>query len=34
MRKETTHYVEHGDLIYLIDDNLDICSVELDSSFL
>lgn len=34
MRKETAHYVEHGDLIYLIDDNLDICSVELDSSFL
>ena len=34
MRKETTHYVEHGDLLYLIDDNLDIDSVELDSSFL
>lgn len=34
MRKETTHYVEHGDLIYLIDDNFDICFVELDSSFL
>lgn len=34
MRKETTHYVEHGDLIYLIDDNFDIQSVELDSSFL
>lgn len=34
MRKETTHYVEHGDLIYLIDDNFDIHSVELDSSFL
>lgn len=34
MRKETAHYVEHGDLIYLIDDNLEICSVELDSSFL
>ena len=34
MRKETAHYVEHGDLIYLIDDTLDICSVELDSSFL
>lgn len=34
MRKETAHYVEHGDLIYLIDDNFDICSVELDSSFL
>lgn len=34
MRKETTHYVEHGDLIYLIDDNFDIHSIELDSSFL
>ncbi len=34
MRKETAHYVEHGDLIYLIDDNFDIHSVELDSSFL
>lgn len=34
MRKETTHYVEHGDLIYLIDDNFEIHSVELDSSFL
>lgn len=34
MRKETTHYVEHGDLIYLIDDNFDIQSVKLDLSFL
>lgn len=34
MRKETKYYVERGDLIYLIDDNFDIHSVELDSSFL
>lgn len=34
MRKETTHYVEHGDLIYLIDDNFDIHSVELTPDLL
>lgn len=29
MRKETTFYVEPGDIIYLIDDNFDIKQVEL-----
>lgn len=29
MRKETTYYVELGDTVYLIDDNLDIRAVEL-----
>ena len=34
MRKETTYYVEPGDTVYLIDDNFDIQSVQLNESLL
>lgn len=34
MRKETTYYIEPGDTVYLIDDNFDIQSVQLNESLL
>lgn len=34
MRKQTTYYAEPGDTVYLIDDNFDIKSVQLDESLL